>query len=259
MEFVIKNVVFNEACDERTIEGWSVNLEEDMRINKIINIKSLVPGKILIYLWLKHIENYTIIETNWKAASESWNLSKENKLKQIIRRMNVYFYKKYGYKIYESKLPLEKSLQQWETSALGISLRENSVSIIAVNYNYYDLELNYDSMEEIMQHIIRKCFISTLCILAYFKDGYNKTIFALPKMSSKNVNVISVCFDEINNILINNEISHSIELITNEDFEARIIQPVLNKILRDKIPEIIRVEGCECETLIVAGEEKLQE
>lgn len=94
----------------------------------------------------------------------------------------------------------------------------NSVSIIAVNNDYYDSELNYDSMEEIMQYIISKCFMSTMCILEYFKDGYNKTIFALPQMSPKNVNVVSRCFDEINNILVNNEISHSIELITNEDF-----------------------------------------
>jgi hypothetical protein len=205
-----------------------INLEEDMRISKF---NSLITEKTLIYLWLKHIKGYKIIETNWKASEESWRLLNQNKLKQIIRRTNVYFYKKYGYKVYESKLSLEMSLQQWETSALGISLERYSVDIIAVNNDYYDSELNYDSMEEIMKYIIRKCFMSTLCILAYFQDGYNKTIFALPKMSPKNVNVVTRCFDEINNILVNNEISHSIELITNEDFEVRIAQPVLNKLL----------------------------
>ena len=54
-------------------------------------------------------------------------------------------------------------------------------------------------------------------------------------MSPKNVNVVSRCFDEINNILVNNEICHSIELITNEDFEVRIIQPVLNKLLSNNV------------------------
>lgn len=209
-----------------------VNLEEDMRISKF---KSIITGKTLIYLWLKHIENYKIIETNWKASAESWRLLNPNKLKQIIRRTNVYFYKKYGYKVYESKLSLEMSLHQWETSALGILLQKDSVSIIAVNNDYYDSELNYDSMEEIMQYIIRRCFMSTMCILAYFKDGYNKTIFVLPQMSPKNVNVVSRCIDEMNNILEKNEISHSIELITNEDFEVRIIQPVLNKVLSNNV------------------------
>lgn len=203
-------------------------MEEDIRISKF---KSLIAGKPLIYLWLKHIEEYKVIETNWKASAESWRLLNPNKLKQIIRRTNVYFYKKYGYKVYESKLSLEMALQKWETNALGISMEKESLHIIAVNNDYYDSELNYDSMDEIMQYIIRKSFMSTLCILAYFRDGYNKTIFALPKMSPKNVNVVTMCFDEINNILVNNEISHRIELITNEDFEARIIQPVLNKLV----------------------------
>lgn len=205
-----------------------INLEEDMRISKF---KSLIAGKTLIYLWLKHIEEYKVIETNWKASAETWRLLNPNKLKEIIRRTNVYFYKKYGYKVYESKLSLEMSLQQWETSALGISLERYSVDIIAINNDYYDSELNYDSMEEIMQYIIRKCFMSTLCILAYFQDGYNKTIFAVPKMSTKNVKIISTCIDEMNNILVNNGIEHSIELITNVDFEVRIAQPVLNKLL----------------------------
>jgi hypothetical protein len=63
-------------------------------------------------------------------------------------------------------------------------------------------------------------------------------------MSPQNVNVVSRCFDEINNILMNNEISHSIELITNEDFDVRIIQPVLNKLLsNDVINESILESG----------------
>lgn len=114
-------------------------------------------------------------------------------------------------------------------------IKKSSASIIAVNIDYNDYDLDYDLMEETIQHIIGKCFMSTMCILAYFEDGYNKTIFVSPQISPENVKVISKYINEINNILVNNNISHSIELITNEDFNVRIFQPVLSKLIANNV------------------------
>lgn len=187
-------------------------------------------GESLIYSWLRHIHNCQIVQTNWSASTELWDLINRNQLKQLMEDTNVYFYKKYGYEIYKNNSTLEQLLQQAEIDAIGISFVDNISSIIAVDIAFHEFGLNYGSKEETVQRIIKKCLRSAMCLLGYFGHNDGKIIFASPKINKATMNILLPCIDDMNELLKNNNINYKIELLTNEDFNIKILQPVLDKI-----------------------------
>ena len=187
-------------------------------------------GESLIYSWLRHINNCQIVQTNWSVSTESWELINHEKLQQLMEETNVYFYRKYGYGIYKNNSSLKQLLQQAEIDAVGVSFVDNKSSIIAVDIAFHEYGLNYGSKEETVQRIIKKCLRSAMCLLGYFGYSEGKIIFASPKINHATLNVLLPCIDDMNDLLKNNNFNYVIELIANKDFNAKILQPVIEKI-----------------------------
>ena len=187
-------------------------------------------GESLIYSWLRHINNCQIVQTNWSVSTESWELINREKLQQLMEETNVYFYKKYGYGIYKNNSSLKQLLQQAEIDAVGVSFVDSDFSVIAVDIAFHEYGLNYGSKEETVQRIIKKCLRSAMCLLGYFGHDDGKIIFASPKINKAILNVLLPCIDDMNVLLKNNNFNYEIELIANEDFNIKILQPVIEKI-----------------------------
>lgn len=187
-------------------------------------------GESLIYSWLRHINNCQMVQTNWTVSTESWKLLNRDKLQQLMEETNVYFYKKYGYGIYKNNSSLEQLLQQAEIDVIGLSFVDSMSSIIAVDIAFHEFGLNYGSKEETVQRIIKKCLRSVMCLLGYFGHADGRIVFASPKINQATINVLLPCIEDMNELLNNNNINYVIELIANEDFNIKILQPVLDKI-----------------------------
>lgn len=213
-------------------------------------------GESLIYSWLRHIHNCQIVQTNWTASTGVWNLLNRDELKQLMKDTNLYFYKKYGYGIYKNNSSLEQLLQQAEIDVIGMSFVENASSIVAVDIAFHEFGLNYGSKEETVQRVIKKCLRSVMCLLGYFGHTGGKIIFASPKINNATMNILLPCIDDMNELLKNNNISYEIELIANEDFNFKILQPVVNRISNISDTNELFVRSVQMLNLFSKNEEK---
>lgn len=186
-------------------------------------------GESLLLSWLKHIKECQIVQTNWK-ASNKWELKNKETLEQLMKTSNDFFSQKYGYNIYKGTKIINQLIGQAEIDVLGISFDDNQSHLYAIDVAFHEGGLNYGSKDETVARIIKKCLRTAMCIHGYFDVNEGTIIFTSPKITPSVENDLMKCVDDM--ILVLNELglNFNIRIIANDEFNDKILEPVLNVI-----------------------------
>ncbi len=183
-------------------------------------------GESLFYSWLRHVKECQIVQTNWK-VSPQWTLQHEEDLQEIMRNTDEHFERKYSYKIFKKNSSLSQILQQGECDAIGISIQSEKNSIYAVDVAFHEAGLNYGTREETVMKVCAKIIRSAMCIWGYLGMREGNIIFASPKINPAILKDLQPCIEDINKIFESHGFEFKTRIITNEEFNDSVLQPIL--------------------------------
>lgn len=184
-------------------------------------------GESLVYSWLRHVKDCQVVQTNWKVSSQ-WKLQHEDKLQTLMEAADKLFSAKYGYKIFKKNTSLSQILAQGECDAIGISLRDESPRIYAVEVAFHEAGLNYGSKSETIMKVTEKIVRTALCLYGYMDCTDAEIVFASPKINPAVFNGVIPCVDDVNGLFQAQGLGFSGKVVANSDFSDTILQPILN-------------------------------
>ena len=184
-------------------------------------------GESLLLSWLRHAKGCQLVQTNWKASVNSWDMMHEEVIQRIMDESNTYFKEEYGYEIYKGNASYEQLIQQAEIDVIGVAYEKDKQHIYAIDVAFHESGLNYGSKEETIMRVVKKTLRAAMCIYGYFGYSDGDIIFASPKIYNSVLEVLSPCMQQVEQILHNNGLNYNIRLIANHEFEENILQPVL--------------------------------
>lgn len=183
-------------------------------------------GESLFYSWLRHVKECQIVQTNWTTSGQ-WVLLHEEKLQEIKAVTAKHFQSKYGYDLYKKTSSLSQLLQQAECDAIGISIRNGSNKVYAVDVAFHESGVSYGDKEATITKIVRKCLRTVMCIYGYLDTREAEIIFASPKINRSILNGVLPCLEDAQKILDNLCFHFSLRIIANDDFRDKVLEPVL--------------------------------
>lgn len=183
-------------------------------------------GESLFYSWLRHVKECQIVQTNWK-VSPKWKIENEKVLFRLMSSVDEHFYKKYGYRVFKKNTSIAQLLRQAECDAFGIHIENGKNKTYAVDVAFHENGLNYGSCEETTMKIIEKCARTAFCLYGYLNSDTAEVIFASPKINPSYLAKIEPCIEDLNEIFSNNGIDFFFCLISNEEFNNQVLEPIL--------------------------------
>ncbi len=184
-------------------------------------------GESLLYSWLRHAKGCQLVQTNWKASSNSWEIRNEESLQKLMLDSSELFNSKYNYQIYKGTVALSQLLQQAEIDVLGVNFREEAQYLYAIDVAFHEAGLNYGSKDETIMRVIKKILRSAMCLYGYFDIKIGEVIFVSPKVHNSVINSLMEYVPEIQRLLHDAGLNYSVRIIVNNDFEEKIMQPVI--------------------------------
>lgn len=186
-------------------------------------------GESLLLSWLKHIKECQIVQINWK-ASYKWELKNKELLENLMEASSQLFSEKYGYDIYKGTKSIEQLIGQAEIDVIGINFEENQNHIYAIDVAFHEAGLNYGSKNETVARVIKKCLRTAMCIYGYYGFTKGTIIFTAPKINPSIEQGLFNCIEDISIVLKEIGLNYKIRIIGNDDFEEKILEPVLNSL-----------------------------
>lgn len=184
-------------------------------------------GESLFVSWLKHVKECQLVQTNWKASS-MWELQNKNDLDLLMSRSASSCSEILGYDIYKKTSSLEQLLAQTEIDILGVNFSENGNRIYAIDVAFHGAGLNYGSKDETVARVIKKILRTAMCIHGYFGSRNAQIIFASPKINPATDEDLTKAIHTVNKMLALSNINYDLRIIANQDFNDKILSPVLN-------------------------------
>ena len=182
-------------------------------------------GESLLYSWLRHVKECQVVQTNWK-ASPQWELKNREDISSLIEFSKDSFSKQLQYEIYKD-ISLEQFLMQAEIDVLGISSDKDGYKVYAIDVAFHEAGLNYGSREETVSRVVKKCLRSAACLIGYFDQYDGEIIFASPKINNAVIADMIPAIELANKVLRECKINFDVRIIANEDFESKIMSPIL--------------------------------
>ena len=186
-------------------------------------------GESLILSWLRHVKECQLAQTNWKASSQ-WEMENKSTLQALMNNSAVFFRERYGYDLYKGTTSLDQLLMQAEIDVLGIHTADNENDIYAIDVAFHEAGLNYGSRPETIARVIKKYIRTAMCLHGYFGSKKGTIIFASPKVTPVVYNDINACISDIEHILHKETLLFTIRFIANQDFAAKVLNPVLQSV-----------------------------
>ena len=183
-------------------------------------------GESLFYSWLRHVKECQIVQTNWTTSSQ-WQLSYEDRLKEIMTQTDKFFSDKYGYSIYKKTSSLSQLLQQAECDAIGIEVQGGTNKIYAVDVAFHEAGVNYGGREATIKKIIAKSLRTAMCIYGYLGAQEAEIIFASPKINKSILDGVSPCLVDMQKIMDELGFRFIFRIIANDDFRDKVLAPIL--------------------------------
>ena len=180
-------------------------------------------GESLMYSWLRHVKGCQIVQMNWK-VSPTWIPSSSNAVEDINRFINDFKndnnFKELG--LFGNSND-NQIIYQAECDILGYN---GDKKLFAVESAYHKGNLRYKSGNT--KKIVEKLIKNAMCIYAFWgKSVAANLIFATPKCPDNDKKIILKKCDSMNNWAKKNNLNYSFGFICNDDYNKRIIGPVL--------------------------------
>jgi hypothetical protein len=183
-------------------------------------------GESLCYSWLRHVKECQVVQTNWK-VSQSWQLRDEEFLQLFMKNTAEHFQDEYGYDIFKNNT-LSQLLLQAEIDAVGICLENNSIEAHTVDVAFHKAGLQYGGGRQgTVAQVIKKFVRSAMCLVGYFGVTKGKVIFASPKIHNAVKKDLDPCVNDLNTLFTKNGYGFEARVIANDDFNDRILKPIL--------------------------------
>lgn len=184
-------------------------------------------GESLIYSWLRHEKQCQLVQTNWK-TSGYWKKLHNEELANLFEKFKDFYIEKYGFDISKGG-SVEQFLKQAEIDVIGISLDQDKQHLYAVDIAFHEDGLNYGDKEKTLHKIAQKCVRSALCLYGYFGVNTGEIIFASPKINNFIEKELKPLLEELSDLFEKLGLGFAAVLYCNNDFETKIMQPVLQK------------------------------
>lgn len=185
-------------------------------------------GESLIVSWLKHIEKCQVVQMNWKPSTNFWQLDNYTEIEKVIHYATDYFEKENGFQLFKNTTSLTQIIKQAELDVLGIQLINGKLEkVYAVDIAFHEGGLTYGVKNETAARIVKKIIRTVICINGYFGVRSGEILFASPKVHKSTLNEIIPLIKEIERILKIFHLNFQVSFIVNEDFEQRILNPVI--------------------------------
>lgn len=183
-------------------------------------------GESIFYSWLRHVKECQIVQNNWK-VSPNWKITNEVILDEMFRELQLEFEQKYFSNIFKNNKGLSQFIKQSECDAIGINYHDNIISYYAVDVAYHENGLKYGDKMETAFKVIAKCIRTAFCIYGYFDSKEAEIVFASPVIKNATLKVLLPMFDIISEYFTDKGFSYNFRLICNDDFEEKVLNPVL--------------------------------
>lgn len=183
-------------------------------------------GESLLLSWLRHAKNCQLVQTNWKPSVSSWRFENEEAIKKLMDESKQHFIAQYGYEIYKAN-SLEQLIQQAEVDVLGICYSGGGPQIYGIDVAFHEAGLNYGAKDVTIMRVIKKCLRTVMCIYGYFGFTHGEIVFASPKIHNSIMEGLMPCLKDAKELLKQNGLDYEIRVIANQDFQDKILQPVL--------------------------------
>jgi len=181
-------------------------------------------GESLCYSWLRHVKRCQIAQTDWK-PSPHWELNNAEELEALKRAYDEFYRDKHGLDLFKG-CSLQQFLMQADVDVLGLSLTDSEQSVYAVDVAYHDDGVHGGS-EDSAGGVIKRFVRTALSLYAYFNIKNGEIIFASPKTKPGTVSTLAPLMEELNSFTAQLDLNFRTRLVTNKDFEAEILQPVV--------------------------------
>ena len=182
-------------------------------------------GESLCYSWLRHVKRCQIAQTDWR-ASPHWKIVNIVELEALERAYDAFCRDKFGLDLFRGS-SLQQFLVQAEADVLGLALAEPIQSVYAIDVEYHEDGLG-GSKEATAGGIVKNFVRTMLSLYAYFNMKNGEVIFASPDAKPDVVGALAPMIKELNDFTAQLGLSFRMRLITGKDFEAEILQPVVD-------------------------------
>lgn len=177
-------------------------------------------GESLVYSWLRHVKHCEIVQLNWK-TSPIWTGSKSVEYLQDLMNKSS----KFVGEPFKGTVKVKQLLKQAEIDSIGINLTKNKV--YAVDIAFHENGLNYGSADKTANNIAKKILRTLFILKQHFnKIEEHKILFISPKIRPSYSTPIQAKLEKIREFIEYENLSCSIEVISNEDFNSNIIEPI---------------------------------
>jgi hypothetical protein len=181
-------------------------------------------GESLVYSYLRHVKNCTIVQTNWKPSGnwipESTYFEKAGREFERIQRHPAF--------IEIFKTGFEHTVKQTEIDVLGLDQED---TVYAVNVTFHEYGINLGAKTDTRNRVIKNLLRAYISMMIFFPGKKHILMFCAPKVSPNTEEIISdyfkiLCRD------FNSQQSQFI-YISNELFRDKVLTETLDCIQQE--------------------------
>ena len=197
-------------------------------------------GESLMHSWMKHIHGCHVVQTNWK-ISRSWELQNQTEIFELVEKaMKKMSIISNGRKS-RVEILTKRVLRQFECDCVGVRISGNDTEVMGAEVAIHTAGLHYTpsksssfkKSEKFTAHkVIQKLFVIAIAFRGYLGIKKAKIYFATPKILPSFRDDVKKALDEF--VKFWNDaakgLDYSFELIADEEFNRRILKPVIDKV-----------------------------
>jgi hypothetical protein len=181
-------------------------------------------GESLVYSYLRHVKNCTIVQINWKPSGnwipEEIHFEKAAREFERIQRHPAF--------IEIFKTGFEHTLKQTEIDVLGLDQED---TVYAVNVVFHEFGINFGAKTDTRNRVIKNLLRAYLAMMIFFPGKKHVLMFCAPKVSPNTEEIISDYFE----ILFRdfNSQKNQFVYISNELFRDKVMMETLDCIQQE--------------------------
>jgi hypothetical protein len=181
-------------------------------------------GESLVYSYLRHVKNCTIVQTNWKPSGnwipESIFFEKAGREFERIQRHPAF--------VEIFKTGFEHTIKQTEIDVLGLDMED---TVYAVNVAFHEYGINFGAKTDTRNRVIKNLLRAYLTMMIFFPGKKHVLMFCAPKVSPNTEEIINEYFKILHKDF--NSQQSQFGYISNELFRDKVLMETLDCIQQE--------------------------